>query len=148
MNRKNRLMLNLNFGRFYLSGTFLVLAFLLTNCGKPKPLSKKEKNFFSQLEKECQCEITREYDEEATSDFRNGRGWYNIFLTYKGKKYIDSLERPSRKIAHELHESVLTDVEYPYNKITVTHILDNGYKSDTIAEYDNNYNNHLRFLPF
>ncbi len=141
-------MLKLNFTNFYLLVSSLILLFALMSCGKP--LTKKEESFFYKLGKECNCSVSRKYDEEATSDFKHGPGWYELILTYDFDidPYSDSLKIMSAKLAEKLNQSVLTDVAYPYNEITISHIISNkNNQLQPMAEFTHHYNNHQRFYP-
>ena len=127
----------------------LLLVLILISCGKP--LTNNEERFFHKLETACKCEVSREYDEDATSDFRGGPGWYKLILTYDHYDQridSDSLKIMSLKLAYELHESVLTKVEYPYNEINVWFVFNQGEPKENIETFMHQYNNHERFYPF
>lgn len=124
---------------------FLFLIFI-SSCGNN--YSDAETKFFKKLEADCNCEVSREYDEKATKDFKGGPGWYKLILTCEDDKLDDDLEEFCGIAAQELHDEVLKDVDYPYNEIKVEVIMNAGqpFENGTIKYF--HYNNHDRFYLF
>lgn len=133
----------------YLLSASLLLVLILMSCAKP--LTDNEESFFHNLENACRCQVSREYDEEATADFRGGPGWYKLILRYDDYDQridSDSLKIMSLKLAYELHEFALTKVEYPYNEINVWFVFNEGQSREHIETFMHQYNNHERFYPY
>ena len=107
---------------------YIFIGLLIFGCtAKPKqpPLSAKETEYFSQLSKQCNCIVSREFDPRKPFQRPNLEEKTNYTISFdsisvsKINNY-DSLEKVSYSIATKLHKEILgLEFDYSYDEIVI-----------------------------